>query len=90
MAFAVKNSRIMGMSQDAPQNYTMTDCQWLAEDPSIFITVGSGAHYLADGEYRNRGAATSIDPQLLADIEQMTTYPPALITTPLWTDLIWL
>jgi hypothetical protein len=58
------------------------------DDTGIFQTVGAGAHYLAtNSPYRNAGT-TNIDPTLLADLQQKTTYPPVIysnttISTPM-------
>jgi RHS repeat-associated protein len=47
-----------------------------ASSSSVFTNAGAGAHYLATGAYRGQGT-TNIDPGLLADLRNMTTYPPA-------------
>jgi alpha-tubulin suppressor-like RCC1 family protein len=46
---------------------------------SVFTNVGAGAHYLVDGTYRGQGT-TNIDTNLLADLRNMTTYPPTVLT----------
>jgi hypothetical protein len=44
---------------------------------TAFQTVDTGNHYLAaNSPYRNAGT-TNISPQLLAELRQKTTYPPA-------------
>jgi hypothetical protein len=47
------------------------------QNPSIpvYQTVGGGAYYLADNTHRGAGT-TNIDPRLLADLAQKTTWPP--------------
>jgi hypothetical protein len=51
----------------------------------VYQTAGAGAHYLADGSpYRNAGI-TNIDPTLLADLQNLTTYPPLLFNTNTYT-----
>ncbi len=57
---------------------TNSTAYFATDDAGIFQTVGGGSHYLADGSpYRNAGT-TNIDPGLLADIAQRTTYPPTV------------
>lgn len=51
----------------------------VSNDTGIFQTVGAGAHYLADDTYRDLGT-TNIDPNLLSQLQQMTTYPPLEFT----------
>jgi hypothetical protein len=47
-----------------------------APGTQVFQTIGAGSHYLADGSpYRNAGT-TNLEPGLLAELAQKTTYPP--------------
>ena len=60
----------LGSSFNGVYNYTNIS------DTGIFQTAGAGSHYLAtNSPYRNAGT-TNIDPQLLADLQTKTTYPP--------------
>jgi hypothetical protein len=45
-----------------------------------FQTSGGGNYYLADNTFRGAGT-TNIDPGLLAEIRQMTTYPPSSLAS---------
>src|SRR5205814_6854364 len=48
--------------------------------PSIFQAVGAGYHYLAPGSsYRDSGT-TNINSSLAAELKNMTTYPPIVLT----------
>jgi hypothetical protein len=48
---------------------------------SVFQTVGAGDFYLADGSpYRDAGT-TNTDPALLADLQNLTTYPPLILSS---------
>ncbi|HXD00550.1 MAG TPA: Ig-like domain-containing protein [Verrucomicrobiae bacterium] len=58
--------------------FNSTDSQTNLTDPGVFQTAGAGNFYLAAGSpYRDAGT-TNIDPTLLADLQNMTTYPPIL------------
>lgn len=64
-------------------NVVYTDLESSTElysDDGVFQTVGAGAHYLADDTYRGQGT-TGLDPNLLADLEGKTTYPPTVISS---------
>ena len=55
-------------------------------DPGVFQTAGAGAHYLsASSPYTNAGT-TNIDPALLADLRNMTCYPPLWLTNTIATN----
>jgi Bacterial TSP3 repeat len=77
--FTVKNSLMVNLTQDNPNDYTVQNSQWVAEGPGIFQSVGLGSHYLADNQFRNPPSPAAIDPLLEADLKQMTTYPPVLL-----------
>lgn len=48
----------------------------LSSDAGVFQSVGAAGHYLADqSPYRNAGT-TNVDPTLLGDLSNKTTYPP--------------
>jgi hypothetical protein len=55
---------------------------------SPYQPVGAGAYYYApNSAYRNAGT-TNINPQLLAELRQRTTYPPVLLTNAFISDTI--
>jgi hypothetical protein len=45
-----------------------------------FQSVGAGSCYLANGGNFTNVGTTNIDPRLLADLQQKTTYPPMVLT----------
>ena len=68
-------------------NFVGTGVETNASPAGIFQTVGQGSFYLADGSpYRNAGT-TNINPTLLGDLRQRTTYPPIWLTNSVTNDL---
>jgi hypothetical protein len=66
--------------------WTGSNVETNLNDSGIFQTVGSGARYLASqSAYRNAGT-TNINPTLLADLRQRTTYPPIVLTSDIVSD----
>ncbi len=55
----------------------VTNATFLLPAPTspVYQSAGGGNYYLADNTYRNAGTA-NIDPALLADLQQKTTWPP--------------
>ncbi|MCL5096385.1 MAG: hypothetical protein M1608_02375, partial [Candidatus Omnitrophica bacterium] len=51
----------------------------------VFKHSLAGYHYLTDDTYRNVGSV-NIDPTLLSEIRQKTTFPPLLLTAPFVAD----
>jgi len=45
----------------------------------LYQPMGGGYHYLTNGSPHRDAGTTAIDADLLADLRQMTTYPPALL-----------
>jgi hypothetical protein len=55
---------------------SLFDCETNASGAGIYQTVGAAGYYLADqSPYRNAGTV-NIDPALLSDLAQRTTFPP--------------
>jgi len=54
---------------------------------AVFQSVGAGDHYLKDNTYRDIGT-TGINPDLLAIIQQRTTYPPLWLSNAVLTDVV--
>jgi hypothetical protein len=79
-SFEFVNSLIVDSDVSNLSPYLTTNASAiLTNDTGVFQTVGAGSHYLADDSpYRNEGT-TNIDPALLADLQQKTTYPPVFI-----------
>jgi RHS repeat-associated protein len=76
---SVTNSLLISVTNNFA--YTGVGNGFSSSDSGIFLTVGSGAHYLAAGSpYRDIGA-TSIPQSLLNGLKTMTTYPPQVIGT---------
>lgn len=50
------------------------------DDSGIFETVGGGAHYLAAGSPHRNAGTTNINPDLLKDLAQRTTYSPVVFS----------
>jgi alpha-tubulin suppressor-like RCC1 family protein len=74
----LSNSLLVDVTNLVASGGTLTtnDTVILADDTGVFQTVGAGSHYLATGSpYRNSGT-TNIDPDVLAEIQARTTYPP--------------
>lgn len=82
--------------------YTLTNCLLISvtnshyyegayvvtnlDDTEIFQTVGAGAHYLASGSTNRNAGTTNINPQLLANLRKLTTYPPIVLTNSVAAD----
>ena len=63
-----------------------TNCTVFNPGGAIFQSVGAGSFYLVtNSPYQNAGT-TNIDPNLLADLGQKTTYPPIWFTNTISTD----
>ena len=80
-SFDLKNSIIEAWTGFSRSYFTSENIH-IVTDPYevVFASVGAGNYYLAGGTYRNAGT-TNIDPALLAEIGQKTTYPPVAPTT---------
>jgi len=57
----------------------MTTSVQAANGSGIYQTVGAGSYYLADNSTNRSAGTTNIDPALLADLRQKTTYPPIVL-----------
>lgn len=55
-------------------------------DTGIFQTVGAATHYLAAGSVHRDAGTTNINPTLLAELRQRTTYPPVVLTDAITND----
>jgi hypothetical protein len=53
--------------------FTAYDC--MTNGGSAFVTVGAGSHYVTNDALYRIGTA-NLNPDLLADLQKMTTYPP--------------
>ncbi|MCL5098604.1 MAG: hypothetical protein M1608_13960, partial [Candidatus Omnitrophica bacterium] len=81
------NSLLVSM-EDWGDNCTPNtdETDFLADDNGqVFEHSMAGYHYLVDGTYRNKGSI-NIDPTLLSEIRQKTTFPPLLLTVPFVAD----
>ncbi len=58
----------------------LTASHILPSTPAEFQTLGGASHYLAAGSSYRGAGITTIDPTLLADLKQTTTYPPTILT----------
>ena len=58
------------------------------DDGSSFQSVGAGGFYLTTGSPYHGACSTSIDPTLMADLQQKTTYPPMWFTNPVTMDTV--
>ncbi len=52
----------------------------------IYQTAGAGSYYLCDGSTNRDIGTTNIDPNLLLDLRQKTTYPPPVLSSTITTD----
>jgi hypothetical protein len=83
-SLSVSNSLIVGAS---PADYNLAYTQDVASvvltnDAGVFQTVGAASDYLADNSpYRGAGTI-NINPDLLAELRQKTTYPPNILYAP--------
>jgi hypothetical protein len=62
-------------------------CAILSSDSGIFQIGGAGAHYLVTNTFQGLGT-TNIDPALLAELGQKTTYPPLWLTNTITTNTV--
>ncbi|MBU6400637.1 MAG: hypothetical protein KGS61_09985 [Verrucomicrobia bacterium] len=75
-SLALTNCLMVQITNASSFTYTAYDCQTNSSSANVFQTVGAGSHYLAaNSTYRDAGTKT-INPYLLADLQQKTTYPP--------------
>jgi len=49
------------------------------DETGVFQTVGAGAHYLANNSSHRNAGTTAINPILLNDLRNRTTFPPVVI-----------
>ena len=76
-ALNLVNSLLTGVGDPGCVSVT-TDHVEQPTSTGIYQTVGAGGYYLADNSpYRHAGTA-NINPQLLVDLAQKTTYPPVV------------
>ena len=69
-------------------NFTGSNNQTNINDSGVFQTLASGSRYLANNSpYRDAGT-TNIDATLLADLRQMTTFPPIWLTNDFTSDTV--
>jgi hypothetical protein len=61
-------------------NLTFCNSVLASSGSGIYQTVGAGSYYLANGSTNRHAGTTNIDPSLLADLTNMTTYPPCNYT----------
>lgn len=80
-SFSLINPLLIGVANPSSSGFTTTGGATNESDVGIFQTVGSGAHYLADGSpYRNAGS-TSISTNLSNGVfRYSTTHPPLIIS----------
>jgi hypothetical protein len=75
---SITNSLLVGVTNFG-SSFTSVNNYTNSSDAGIFQTLGGGSHYLASSSpYRNAGT-TNIDPVLLAELRQKTTWPPAMV-----------
>jgi hypothetical protein len=67
-------------------DYTGLNNVFSLDDTGFFQTVGAGSHYLAGGSTNRNAGTTNINPTLLADLKQRTTYPPIVLTNHITND----
>jgi hypothetical protein len=67
-------------SMGAVESPILTSSQVLPATPAVFQTVGGGALYLAAGSTHRGAGITTIDPVLLQELKQTTTWPPEILT----------
>lgn len=61
--------------------FTGSNVETNINDSAVFQTVGAAGRYLASqSNYRNAGTA-NVNPSLLADLKQRTTYPPIVLSS---------
>ena len=82
MSLTLVNSLAFGFSSWGSCTPTLDHTEYATSDPgTVFQTVGSASHYLADNSgYRNAGG-TNIDNDLRDLLKTKTTYPPVVITS---------
>jgi len=61
-------------------NLTITNSVVASSGSGIYEIVGAGSYYLTNGSPNRHAGTTNIDPSLLGDLTNMTTYPPCNYT----------
>ncbi|MBI3414406.1 MAG: hypothetical protein HY043_03655, partial [Verrucomicrobia bacterium] len=79
--FTFNNCLITGISAQGNGFYTGLGNYQPGSSAGVYQTIGAGAHYLAVGSPHRNAGVTSINAQLLADLQSRTTYPPTAPTT---------
>jgi hypothetical protein len=72
------NSLFAGLGSYGNVAANPTACQTVGSD--AFQTVGAGAHYLAAGSPCRDAGVTNLSAALLAELPQLTTYPPVVLS----------
>jgi hypothetical protein len=60
--------------------YTGANVLTNLDDTGFFQAVGSGIHYLANNSTNRNAGTTNINPDLLVQLRQKSTFPPLLLT----------
>lgn len=75
---SLTNCLLVGIQNMGDIPYTTNCVAFATTNAGIFQSVGAGSYYLGTNSiYRNEGT-TNINPELLAELSQKTTYPPML------------
>jgi hypothetical protein len=57
-------------------SFVLSNCRQASSGAGIYQAVGAGSYYLTSGSACQGAGTTNIHPVLLADIRQLTTWPP--------------
>ncbi len=72
----ITNSIFTGVSTVGP--VTLYYSLQQSSSGGIYQAAGAGSYYLCDGSTNRNAGTTNIDPNLISDLRQKTTYPPIL------------
>ena len=73
------NSLLVAVTNSGNLTLYQNSCQWAATSNGVFQTIGAAGFYLARPDWRNAGT-TNVSPTLAADLKNLTTYPPVVLT----------
>jgi hypothetical protein len=60
-------------------NFTLKNSATASSGTGVYQTVGAGSYYLVNGSTNRDAGTTAINAALLADLQNMTTYPPVVV-----------
>jgi hypothetical protein len=74
------NSILTACDASILTNFVLDHTLTNASGSSIYQAVGAASYYLVSGSPYTNAGTTNIDPALLADLTNLTTYPPTVVS----------